>query len=125
MPDAGAADVLPSPRLWPAPHPMTILRPILAALLLAAACSTPVAQQQANLCPAAPCAPGAASLGAPCGPALDGVCSAAGTCLPPCAHAADCAALAPGAGPGEVAACDAVSAACTYVEAPKPQGAGL
>ena len=39
MPDAGAADVLPSPRLWPAPHPMTILRPILAALLLLAACS--------------------------------------------------------------------------------------
>lgn len=100
-------------------------RPLLAALLLFAACSSPVTQQQAELCPAPPCAPGAASLGAPCGPALDGVCSAAGTCLPPCVHAAGCASLAAGAGPGDVAACDAVSAACTYVEAPKPQGAGL
>ena len=35
------------------------------------------------------------------------------------------AALAPGAGPGEVAACDAVSAACSYMVAPTPQGAGL
>ena len=103
-------------------------RPLLAALLLLATlhgCADPVGQQQAELCPAPPCAPGAASLGAACGPALDRVCSAAGSCLPPCLHAADCATLAPGAGPGEVAACDAVSAACTYVEAPQPQGAGL
>ena len=102
-------------------------RPLLASLLLSAlaACSSPVTQQQVELCPAPPCAPGAASLGAACGPALDRVCSAAGSCLPPCLHAADCATLAPGAGPGEVAACDAVSAACTYVEAPQPQGAGL
>ncbi len=100
-------------------------RPLLlvAFLVLAAASCDPAQPQQGDLCPAPPCAPGAASLGAICGPALDGVCSAAGTCLPPCVHASDCASLAAGA--GEVAACDAVSAACTYVVATAPQGAGI
>lgn len=92
------------------------MRPLALLLALAAAlpgCSTPAAQQQADLCPSPPCAPGAASLGAACGPALDGVCSADGACLPPCLKAADCpppAALPP----CFATVCDGVSAACTY-----------
>jgi hypothetical protein len=99
------------------PNPMPRRAPLLAALLAALGCTNPLPSQQVDVC-AHPCSPGADSLGAACalsdaGP-LDGICSAAGTCLAPCVERADCASLAPGAGPCESALCDAVSAACSY-----------
>ena len=92
---------------------MRLLALLLLAALASLGCSTPAAQQQADLCPAPPCAPGAASLGALCGAALDGVCSADGVCLPPCVKASDCP---PPAAPTPCFAtvCDGVSAACSY-----------
>lgn len=108
---------------------MTIPRPLLAALLLATACSTPAAQQQAEICLAPPCVPGAASLGAPCGlddaGPLDGVCAADGTCLAPCASRLDCATL-PSMGPCAARGCDAVTGACSYqtVDGPGCGGGG-
>lgn len=93
----------------------------LAALSLLAAlasCVAPGAPQQADPC-AIPCAPGPASLGAPCavggdaGP-LDGVCAADGTCMAPCRARVDCAGLTAGAGACEAVACDAMTGACSY-----------
>ena len=99
------------------PNPMPRRALLLSLALAAAGCNAPLQQQHVDPC-AAPCAPGPASLGDLCarvdGGALDGVCSAAGTCLAPCVERADCASLAPGAGPCESALCDAVSAACSY-----------